>query len=180
MIVFPSSISWSVDWGIKRRTVDPSGGGPSVDVVVPAHNAAPFLDQALASLVTQTRPADEVVVFDDGSEDQTFATAKRWSAVLPLRVLRSSQPRGAWYARNEAVSNSRADLIAQLDADDMPAAAASGARPRSSRLMERAGRGFPRHPPPPKVLGSQNGQLLRQPPEAGPARGEEGHLIGLR
>lgn len=91
----------------------------SVAVIIPAYNASEYLDQTLASLVTQTRSADEVVVYDDGSDDNTFETAKRWVEVLPLRVLRATVRSGAWHARNEAIRHTDSALIAQLDADDI-------------------------------------------------------------
>ena len=79
----PASSPWST-------TAQPASDGhrepqreatPTVSVVICARDAAPFVDAALASIVAQTRPADEVVVVDDASVDDTAAAAERWAGV---------------------------------------------------------------------------------------------------
>jgi glycosyltransferase involved in cell wall biosynthesis len=88
----------------------------SVDiaVVVPAHNAAAYLAQALASLQQQSLPPREVVVVDDASTDDTADVARQHGAV----VLRQQERRGPGAARNRGIGETRSPLIAFLDADD--------------------------------------------------------------
>ncbi|HLQ39081.1 MAG TPA: glycosyltransferase family 2 protein [Planctomycetota bacterium] len=86
---------------------------PSVAVVIPAHDAAPFLEVALQSLQHQTLPLAEVVVVDDGSTDGTHQIAER----LGVRCIRQVQ-RGPAAARNAGIAATKAPLIAFLDADD--------------------------------------------------------------
>lgn len=90
-----------------------------VGVVVAAMNSVEFLDQALGSLATQTVPVDEVVVVDDASDDHTAAHARRWRAVLPLRVLTTERRLGIWGGRRAGIAALTTDLVMQLDADDM-------------------------------------------------------------
>lgn len=92
---------------------------PRVGVVVAAMNSVEFLDQALGSLATQTVPADEVVVVDDASDDHTAAHARRWTAVLPLRVLTTGRRLGIWGGRRTGIAALTTDLVMQLDADDL-------------------------------------------------------------
>lgn len=40
----------------------------TISVVIPAYNDAPFLEQALAALAGQLRPADEVIVVDNARD----------------------------------------------------------------------------------------------------------------
>ncbi len=88
---------------------------PSVAVVIPAYNAAPFIGRALASVRAQTYPIDETVVVDDGSTDSTAQLV----AALPGRVTVLAQANaGPSAARNVGVQHTRAELIAFLDADD--------------------------------------------------------------
>ncbi|MBZ4018766.1 glycosyltransferase [Streptomyces purpurogeneiscleroticus] len=95
------------------------GRDNTLGVIIPVRNGADFLDQALASLVTQTVPPDEVIVVDDASEDDSYERARRWEPALPLRVLRLPRHSGTWQARRTAIATASTALIAQLDADDM-------------------------------------------------------------
>jgi glycosyltransferase involved in cell wall biosynthesis len=91
---------------------------PTVGVVIPAYQAAAFLEDAVESIRLQTRPVDEVVIVDDGSTDGTLAVAEglatSWTAI---RVL-SQANGGPSRARNAAVEVVAADLVTFLDADD--------------------------------------------------------------
>ncbi|GAA1706876.1 glycosyltransferase family 2 protein [Fodinicola feengrottensis] len=91
----------------------------TVGVVIAAMNSAEFLDQALGSLATQTRPADQIVVVDDCSDDDTEKLALRWATVLPVTVIRTPQRLGIWGGRRTGIAALTTDLVAQLDADDM-------------------------------------------------------------
>jgi glycosyltransferase involved in cell wall biosynthesis len=90
-----------------------------VAVIVPAFQAESTLGGALASIAAQSRPADEVIVVDDGSSDGTVELAKSWDAQLPLTVLSTEHNAGPSTARRVGIDASRADLIALLDADDV-------------------------------------------------------------
>ena len=52
---------------------------PLISVIVPAYNAAAFLDQCLQSIVAQTYRNLEIIVVDDGSTDGTHAICDRWA-----------------------------------------------------------------------------------------------------
>lgn len=84
-----------------------------VAVVIPAHNAAPFLAVALQSVLDQTARPLEIVVVDDGSTDGTHEVAER----LAVRCLRQAKA-GPGAARNRGIAATRAPLVAFLDADD--------------------------------------------------------------
>jgi hypothetical protein len=92
---------------------------PRVSVVVPAFNAAPYLEQALASALGQTMPDLEVVVVDDGSTDSTATIADCIAARDPrVRVLRNERNLGQVRARARAHAAARGEWLASLDADD--------------------------------------------------------------
>jgi glycosyltransferase involved in cell wall biosynthesis len=88
---------------------------PTVSVVIPAYNAEAYLREALDSVFAQTRPPDEVVVVDDGSNDRTSEVAASYGD--RVRLLRQPN-RGEAAARNAGVLAARGALIAFLDADD--------------------------------------------------------------
>jgi glycosyltransferase involved in cell wall biosynthesis len=88
----------------------------SVSVVIPCYNHAAFLGEALESVAGQTWPADEIVVVDDGSTDETAEVAARFGS--PVRYVRQAHV-GIGGARNTGLRQSRAPFIAFLDADDL-------------------------------------------------------------
>lgn len=91
----------------------------SVAVVIPAHNAAGTISQALASVATQTVAPAEVVVADDASSDNTIEIVATWADRLPMRVLTTDVNGGPAVARDRAIRASSSPLIAMLDADDV-------------------------------------------------------------
>jgi glycosyltransferase involved in cell wall biosynthesis len=88
----------------------------SISLVIPCFNAAPFLAAALRSALEQTRAPDEIVVIDDGSDDDSAAIAE--AVAGPIRVIRTGH-RGIGAARNAGIEVSSGALIAFLDADDL-------------------------------------------------------------
>lgn len=89
---------------------------PKVSVIVPAFNAERSIDAALESVFTQTFTDFEVVVVDDGSTDATARHLAEWGD--RIRVFRQANA-GPAAARNRAIGESRGELIAFLDADDI-------------------------------------------------------------
>jgi glycosyltransferase involved in cell wall biosynthesis len=87
-----------------------------IAVIVPVFNAEATLAETLASIHAQSRPADEVIVVDDGSRDAAAALAE--AHPLAPRVLRLANG-GAAAAMNAGVAAAGADLIAFLDSDDL-------------------------------------------------------------
>ena len=85
----------------------------SIAAVVPCFNGERYLAGALASIRAQTRPADEVVVVDDGSTDDSARIAESSGAL----VVRQANA-GEAAARNAGLRVVTSDLVAWLDADD--------------------------------------------------------------
>lgn len=103
---------------VHRR--GPRGAPPPgrVAVIVPAFDEADGIAATLASLRGQTRPADEIVVVDDGSRDDTAAIARSALAgVAGATVLRLPANRGKAAALNAGLAASRAGFVVTLDAD---------------------------------------------------------------
>jgi glycosyltransferase involved in cell wall biosynthesis len=93
---------------------------PRLTVVVPAHNAEPYLRQALTSIEEQTYPDVGIVLVDDGSTDATPAILEEFSRSGANRsFIRHEQPRGLAATLNAVVPQLDAELVARMDADDI-------------------------------------------------------------
>lgn len=86
-----------------------------VSAVIPAYNAAPFLREAIESVLAQSYPSMECIVVDDGSTDWTAEIARGFGDRVRLITQDNS---GVSAARNRGVAEARGDLVAFLDADD--------------------------------------------------------------
>ncbi len=86
-----------------------------ISVIIPAFNAERTLGETLQSVTAQIRPADEIIVVDDGSTDATATIA---AAVPGVRLVRQ-QNTGTAGALNAGLDAARHPFIAVLDADDM-------------------------------------------------------------
>ncbi len=92
---------------------------PRVSIVMPVHNAAPFVRMALDSALAQTLSNLEVVCIDDGSSDASLALLQEAARLDPrVRVHAWPENRGASAARNAGIAASRGDYLFFLDADD--------------------------------------------------------------
>jgi glycosyltransferase involved in cell wall biosynthesis len=92
---------------------------PLVSILVPAYNAASTIADTLRSALDQSYPAIEVIVVDDGSQDET-ARIVQVIADSDTRIRFIHQVnQGVASARNMALGASSGGFIAPLDADDL-------------------------------------------------------------
>lgn len=89
-----------------------------VAVIVPAYGVAHLVGQALESLQAQTMPDWECVVVDDGAPDDVAAAVAPFLGDSRIRLLETDNA-GVSTARNRAIAQSAAPLVALLDGDDM-------------------------------------------------------------
>ena len=87
----------------------------TVSVVIPAYNAGKYLGRAIDSVLAQTHQADEVIVVDDGSTDNTAEAVQSYGE--KIRFIRQENA-GASVARNTGIEAAASEWIAFLDADD--------------------------------------------------------------
>lgn len=90
---------------------------PRVSVLMAVHDGAPWVKDAVASVLAQTLEDLELIVLDDGSTDATPALL---SGVADRRLRVERRPRaGLTRALNAALALARAPIVARLDADDV-------------------------------------------------------------
>ncbi|MDB5407863.1 MAG: glycosyl transferase family 2 [Rhodospirillales bacterium] len=106
--------------------VEPRDGRPLVTVVIPCHNHGRYLGDAIESVLSQSWPTIEIIIVNDGSEDDTAAVIAAHPAIRAI----TQQRAGLSAARNAGFAASSGSYVAFLDADDLllPNAIASGVR----------------------------------------------------
>src|SRR5687767_14062546 len=90
-----------------------------ISVIIPAKNASATIGATLSSLAADRALVGEILLVDDGSDDDTVAKAEEaaHNHALPLKMT-SVQLGSAGAARNAGLAQARGDYIFFLDADD--------------------------------------------------------------
>ena len=99
---------------VGTRSLGPGERG-TVGVVVTTYNHAHFLNDALDSILAQRTPAAQIIVIDDGSQDDPAQVAARYPGVELIR----QDNRGLAAARNAGLGRCECEFVIFLDADDV-------------------------------------------------------------
>lgn len=92
-------------------------GSPRVSVVIPTYNRAEYLSRAVNSVLAQSLEDFELIVVDDGSEDETPFVVQQFCDSR-IRLLSLGRNCGANHARNIGIQAARGEWVAFLDSDD--------------------------------------------------------------
>ena len=100
--------------------MDVNGTIPLVSVIMPAYNAQEYIEEAIRSVQQQTVTDWELLVLDDGSQDETAAIVERLACKDPrIRFLPNDHNMGTARTRNRGLDLSRGQYVAFLDSDDV-------------------------------------------------------------
>ncbi|MFH7319310.1 glycosyltransferase family 2 protein [Desulfurivibrio sp. D14AmB] len=88
---------------------------PGYSCIIPTRDRRAMVQEAVATVLAQERPAAEIIVVDDGSRDDTMA---RLAARFPQIRLVRLDGRGPGPARNAGVAAASAEVLMFLDSDD--------------------------------------------------------------
>ncbi len=91
---------------------------PLVSVLMPAFNSGLYIAEAIDSILNQTYSNIELIIFDDGSTDNTRAVIEQYQDPRVIKIL-SDENYGVVRARNEMIDRARGQYIALMDADDI-------------------------------------------------------------
>jgi glycosyltransferase involved in cell wall biosynthesis len=95
---------------------------PRVSVIVTCFNYAPYVAQALDSVVAQTYQELNCVIVDDASTDDSVAVIERWLAATNdprFRLIQNTTNRGQMASFAAGLAASDSEFVAFLDADDI-------------------------------------------------------------
>lgn len=91
----------------------------SVAVIIPAYNVEKWIGECLHSVVSQKVPFSEVIIIDDGSQDDTLSICKKYAMEYPYISIIEQRNNGQGYARNIGIRSVTSDYFIFLDADDL-------------------------------------------------------------
>lgn len=115
-----------VKWLYKSRYSAPQqpemknegGEPPLISVISPIYNVADFLSQCLRSIVRQTYSNLEILLIDDGSDDNSLAIAQEWAAHDPRIKVVGKKHSGQSDTRNMALDLCQGEYLTFVDSDD--------------------------------------------------------------
>ncbi len=94
---------------------------PLISILLPVHNAAPFLVECLESILAQTTTSWELVAIENGSTDPSYNILSDYQSQHPhIRLLRLPD-KGLIPALRHGLAKSSGQLITRMDADDVMA-----------------------------------------------------------
>jgi len=103
---------------LGRRGCGGNGRDGVISVILPVRDGAPWIAEALGSLLSQRHMPGEILVGDDASSDGTPEIVEALGSPL-VSLVRSSTPLGVSRQCNLLVQRARGRYIARMDADDI-------------------------------------------------------------
>ncbi|MCR4588353.1 MAG: glycosyltransferase family 2 protein [Lachnospiraceae bacterium] len=90
-----------------------------ISVLMPAYNVAAYIEYSIGSILDQTYPDWELIIVDDGSQDDTLSNAEKFASEdHRIRVFHQSNS-GVAAARNRLLQEATGEYIAFVDSDDV-------------------------------------------------------------
>lgn len=94
---------------------------PTVGIVIPAYNEEDSIAKCLSACVDQTSPAEEIIVVDNNSTDETAAIVRQFQSEYPsanIRLLKETV-QGIIPARDAGLNAAVTEVIGRIDADSI-------------------------------------------------------------
>ncbi len=90
----------------------------TISIIIPTYNGSRFIEQSILSALSQTRPADEIIISDDNSNDNTLEICKKYED--RIKIFRNENgPSGFVNGWNNAIALATSDYITILHQDDI-------------------------------------------------------------
>lgn len=102
---------------MKYRRAKAEIASPSLAIIMSAYNMTDYLETAVASCFLQNTQPDQLLMIDDGSEDDSYEKILRWEKREQVNVFKQKN-RGKARALNALLPHITADFVMELDADD--------------------------------------------------------------
>ena len=90
----------------------------NISLYIPVYNGESTIESVLKNALQLDPGADEIIVIDDGSNDQTKEILKKYEN--RIKIIKNETNQGLGFSRNLAISKSKHQLVASIDADVEP------------------------------------------------------------
>jgi hypothetical protein len=100
----------------SRNSSEGLGMNFPISVIIPTYQRGSLIGETIESVLAQTLPANEIIVVDDGSTDDTEQVCSRFGDRIKFKKIMNS---GVQIARNTGVSLSSSPWLAFCDSDDL-------------------------------------------------------------
>lgn len=95
---------------------------PTLAIIIPAYNEAGVIEKCLASCIDQTIKAEEILVVNNKSTDETEKVVRAFIKAHPdenVRLLQQNKDQGINPTRNHGFATAKADVYGRIDADSI-------------------------------------------------------------
>lgn len=92
---------------------------PIISVIIPCFNVAPYLEECIESVISQSFKDIEIICIDDCSTDNTYELLCKYESYDLCRIVRHEFNKGPGAARNLGISLATGDYLFFLDSDDL-------------------------------------------------------------
>src|SRR5690606_16105646 len=89
-----------------------------ISIIIPMYNASEYIERTLISIMNQTYPFFECLIYDDGSSDDSYNIAKKVIDTDSRFKIFKQLNQGLSYTRQRGFNSSSYDYICTIDADD--------------------------------------------------------------
>lgn len=90
-----------------------------VSIIIPCFNDGNYIEESITSALNQTYKAIEIIIVDDGSDDENTINVINKINHIKIKKIRNIENKGPAYARNLAIKQALGKYILCLDADDL-------------------------------------------------------------
>ena len=92
---------------------------PTVAIIIPAYNEEETIAKCLDSCLEQTSSADEIIIVNNNSTDETANIVKRYQRNYPNQVIRllNETEQGIIAARNHGFNAAKSEVMGRIDSD---------------------------------------------------------------
>lgn len=92
-----------------------------ISVIIATYNCEKYIERSILSIFNQYYKNLEIILYDDGSTDNTFKLAEKTFEKININnvvVIKGRENRGCGYARKQAIQKAQGEFLAIQDGDD--------------------------------------------------------------